>query len=122
MPALLCPLQAFFRARSFARRRSTGPGPTTAQAAHSEGPQESVSDEKEACPRGRDSEAKIPFKRPSAGGCRTMHALQGLRTKRHSDGRGRLMSAGDGWALQPVMRPLRSFTGLREACMPAHDK
>lgn len=32
-----------------------------------------------------------------------MHALQDLRAKRYSDGRGRLMSAGNGWALQPVM-------------------
>lgn len=76
----------------------------------------------EACPCGRDGEARIPFKRPSAGKDSTLYALQALGAKRYSDGRSPWMSAGDDWALQPVMRPLRSFTGLREACMPAHDK
>lgn len=42
-----------------------------------------------------------------------MHALQGLRAKRYSDGRGRLMSAGDDWALQPVM----GYCGPVLACL-----
>lgn len=51
-----------------------------------------------------------------------MLALQGLRAERYSDGRGRLMSAGDGWVLQPVMRPLRSFACLPYARITAHEK
>ncbi|CEI13445.1 hypothetical protein XACLG98_2100001 [Xanthomonas citri pv. citri] len=53
------------------------PGVSTAQAARSEGPQQSFSVEEEACPCGRDSGARISVKRPSAGGDSTMHALQG---------------------------------------------
>ncbi len=42
-----------------------------------------------------------------------MHALQDLRAKRYTDGRGRLMSAGNGWALQPVM----GYCGPELACL-----
>lgn len=44
-----------------------------------------------------------------------MHALQDLRAKRYSDGRGRLMSAGNGWTLQPVIELLLTCACLSHA-------
>lgn len=54
--------------RQAERQAQPHPGVSTATAARSGGPQQSVSAEEEARPCGRDSEARIPFKRPSAGG------------------------------------------------------
>lgn len=62
------------------------PRASTAQAAHIEGPQQSASVEKEACPCGRDSEAEVPF-RGSALVEQSRRMRQGFPAKQRADAR-----------------------------------
>ncbi len=89
------------------------PRASTAQAAHSEGPQQSASAEKEACPCGRDSGAKVHLRGPAlveTAPC--MPTRPAGQTACELTGRP-MLSAGDSWALQPVM----GYCGPMLACL-----